>query len=252
MHKYVCMNVYAWICMHICMHESKYIHENRFCVDIPHVCWMTLSVAVCWECVALCCSVSRVCCSVLQCVESVLQCVAVRCSITRHTTRMLMDSVSLFVDMIYLFWRSHVLQCVESVLQCCAVCCSVLQWVKSVLRVCCSELLHCPIIIIYVNGFYLSFRGDTITHLAERWVAVRCSVLWVCCSVLQCVAVSCSVLRVCCSVLQCVATSPDIQHLCWWILRLFSWRHYNSFRGTVSCNVLQRVALCCSVCWNIY
>ena len=65
-------------------------------------------------------------------------------------------------------------------------------------------------------------------------VAVRCSVLQCCCSVLQCVAVCCSVCySKCCGMLQCVAVSVD------------SCEASPSYH--VGRSVLQRIAACCSV-----
>ena len=82
-------------------------------------------------------------------------------------------------------------------------------------------------------------------------VAVCCSVLQcvaVCCSVVQCGAAWCSVsqcVAVCCSVLQCVFQSV-FQCMLIHLRRLvgFMW-------VPMRCNVLQYVAVCCSVCCSV-
>jgi len=149
-------------------------------------------------------------------------------------------------------------------LQCVAVCCNVLQCVA----VCCSVLAHL----------------QSPTCLGLWYVAVCCSVMQcvaVCCSVLQCIAVTCSVMQcatVCCSVLQYGAVRCSVlqcvalcRHICvlqcgakfdlQWILKLKfvglfclvsvkrdvrTWAYPQS-SPSVSCSVVQRVAVCYSV-----
>jgi len=157
---------------------------------------MRISLGLCWcsvlQCVAVCCSALQcvtVRCSVLQCIAvccSVLQCVAVQTHAALHLSRGWCMHLH--------FFRSVLVQCV-------AVCCSVygvLQCVAVCVAVCCSVLqcvLRCVV------------------------VCVCCSVLQciaVCCSVLPCIALYCSVLQciaVCRSVLQCVAVCRSVLHM---------------------------------------
>jgi len=156
--------------------------------------------------VAVCCSVLQcdaVCCSVLQCGAvwcSVLQCVAVCCS----------------------------------VLQCDAVCCSVVQCVAlccraDVSQFCCRCVAgEAPS---HQDWTLLPYEmtGSTLCWLSSGKPFVCCS-CWDASYKLQRVAVYCSVLKACCSVLQCVA-------VCCSVLQCVA----------VCCSVLQRVAACCSV-----
>jgi len=85
--------------------------------------------------------------------------------------------------------------------------------------------------------------------------AVWCSVVAMCCSVLQCVAVCCSMLQcvaVYCSVMQCIAV---VMQLYFFLQELTHVNAHNSVLQASCCNMLQCFAMCCVVlqasCCNI-
>jgi len=183
------------------------------------------------QCVAVCCSVLQcvaVCCSVLQCVAvccSVLQCVAVcmrsvtsvqkhMAPLWRHHGTNVSDDAYGWV--MWRMWMRHVTYEVHAHLQCVAVCCSVLQ---------------CVAVLQYVAVQCVKLRH---TWKSQVTYANAACYIWgtrsrvVCCSVLQYVAV--------CQVTAHLDESCDA---CEWGLSHMSY--------TLTCSVLQCVAVCCSV-----
>jgi len=167
--------------------------------------------------------------------------------------------------------RIYVLRCVEvccSVLQCIAVCSSnqLPQWKhwNPCVAVCCSVL---QIVVVYCtnqlpewgprNAYGISFKSG---HTRMDLQCVTRMGVAVCCSVLQCVAM-------CCSVVQCVAVGTCerlvFHSACFdfFLYLLLPWRNFinlrplagmcvyqDRWRESACCSVLQRVAVCCSVC----
>jgi len=146
---------------------------------------------------------------------SVLQCVAVCCSVL-PCVAVASQPAPLAISTPFSFTGTSVLQCI-------AVCCSALQFVA----VCCSVIAASPCLWPQAHPI-LIHRYEC----AEMFVAVLQCVT-VCCSVLQCVAV-------CCSVLQWHRS-----------LRLSPQAPHSHSQVRVYRSVLQRVAICCSVCCDV-
>ena len=147
----------------------------------------------------------------LQCIACVLQRVAVSRRVHTRIKRLCCSAL-------------HVCcMCVAALLQCVAACCSVLYSANphqtSVLHCVAHVLQHCDSVLQHVA---VPRRVQT------RFKRLCCSVLNVCCSVLQRVAA-------CCSMLQCLVKCKPASNVCVAVC------------CTCVAALLQRIAVCCSV-----